>query len=168
MTTIIASAREKVRSGLATWSFIFAQIGGLMAAFSPLGSPVRALAGIITPYLAPALTIVLLIICLGDWASDAVPNRKAVYTAMTWPSALYATFDGKFGDKIFGAIRWASHKTGDWGQNWQAKADGFFHVSAEAKTAFTVFGFIFLAAGVVYAQRYAKTSKKTSAMGGRA
>jgi hypothetical protein len=165
MTQIIAVTRGRVRSGLATWSFIFAQIGGILAMFSPLGAPVRAFAGLFSLWFAPILFVALVIVCLGDWAEDSIPNRRAVYTAMAWPSALYAAFDGPFGDKIFSAVRWVGRQSGGWGANWQAKADAFFHVSGEAKTAFTAFGVMLFTAAVVYAQRYARSSKKGASGG---
>lgn len=166
MTQMLTNVRGKVKSGHANLSFFLALIGGFCAAFSPPGAPMRGFAGLFAWWFSLLAFTILFVVCLGDWASEGIPNRPAVYTAILWPSALLKVLTGTCGDRLFEAIRWIGGRTGGWGADWQRKVDAFLHVGAAAQSAYTAFAVAFITAALVYAQRYAKSSKKAAAMGG--
>lgn len=166
MPEVLAAVRTKVKTGHANLSFLLALIGGCCAAFSPPGALMRGFAGLFAWWFSVLVFTILFVICLGDWAGDSIPNRPAVYTAILWPSALYKVLTGACGDRLFEAIRWVGARTGGWGATWQHEVDAFLHVGAGAKSAYTAFAVAFIAAAVVYAQRYAKSAKKAGMPGG--
>lgn len=159
---VLDGVRSKVKTGLATSSFLLAFAGGCMAAVSMLGGWLTALAGIGPWWTPAALWAILFVYCLGDWAEDAIPNRRAVYTAMLWPSFLVASLTGECGAKLFKAIGAIDKKTAD---QWKAGVKDWTKLPGDLEDAFTVFSLIAIVAAATYAQQYAKKSKAAAATG---
>jgi hypothetical protein len=153
----LAKARNAIRSGHATFSFLCALAGGVLAAYSSIGAVIGALARI-GPWWMPELWFtVFVVICVGDWARDAIPNRPAVYTALLWPSCLVAALTGTSGAKFFAAVKAVN---ASWGASWQKTVTEFLTVSSDVRYAFTAFSVVLIGSAIVYAHRYAKDTRK--------
>lgn len=156
MPQLLNGVRAKVRTGHAHLSFFLALIGGVTASVSSIGGPIKTVTRI-GPWWMPLLWFVaLLVVCIGDWASDSIPNRPAVYTALLWPSAAVAGLSGTSGTRIFDAIRTVDRSTGD---SWAQKMHDLITVQTATQTACTAFSVVFFTAAIVYARRYAKAAK---------
>jgi hypothetical protein len=156
MPQLLDNVRAKVRTGHSHLSFFLALAGGLTASVSSIGGPIKAVTRF-GPWWMPLLWFVaLLVVCIGDWARDAIPNRPAVYTALLWPSAAVAGLSGTSGKQIFDAVRTVDKSTGDAWANW---LHDVINVQAATQTAFTAFSVVFFTAAIVYARRYAKDAK---------
>jgi hypothetical protein len=158
---MLEGVRSKVKTGLAHWSFLLAQSGGIMASVSMVGGWLTSLAAIGPWWLKPALFAVTLTICIGDWAEgDATPNRRAIYTAMMWPSFLVASLTGDAGAKLFGAIGAISKETA---ADWKSGVKNWTDLPGDLESAFTVFSLIVIVMAATFAQQYAKKSKAATA-----
>lgn len=151
--------RTKVRSGLANGSFLLAVIGGFLASVSMIGGWLNNIVGVGPWYTPVAAFMVLFMVCLGDWASDNVPNRPAVYTAMLWPSFLVGSLTGEPGAKLFSAIGAISKSTAAGMKSGVIK---WTDLPGTLEDAFTVFSLICIVGAVTYAQRYAEKKKKST------
>ena len=157
---MLDGARTKVRNGLATSSFFLALSGGILGSVSLLGGWIRNITDIGPWWTAPAAWAVLFVICLGDWAEDAIPNRPAVYTAIIWPSLLVGTLTGKSGAKLFRAIGVISKPTA---KKWESGVSDWTRLPSDQRAAFTIFSLILVVAAITHAQRYAKKTKRAAA-----
>jgi hypothetical protein len=150
------NVRTKVKSGLANVSFFLGLVGGILASLSMIGGWIQSAVGIL-PWWGPiALFTIFFLVCLGDWAEDAIPNRPAVYTAMIWPSLFIASLTGKPGAKLLGAIGAIDEK---YETDLAAGVKDWTDLTGDLENAFTVFSLIGIVAAITYAQRYAKKSK---------
>jgi hypothetical protein len=160
---VFDNARTKVKNGLAVFSFFMAQAGGILGSVSMIGGWLAGIARI-GPWWTPwALFAVTFMICLYDWAEgDATPNRRAVYTAMVWPSFLVAALTGDSGAKFFSAIGAIDKSTG---ADWKAGIKDWTDLPGDLESAFTVFSIICIVFGITYAQQYAKKRKAAASSG---
>lgn len=167
---IVDNIREKVRGGLASFSFLCGLIGGLLASVSAMGHPIMALSRFGPWWEMPiGWWVVTLAICLGDWASkeNPEPNRPAVFTALISPSCFVAMVTGTCGKNLFAALNhltWLGAHLGTTCATW---VDQHLTISGDTRNAFTALSVAFWAVAILYAQRYAK-AKKTAAVGGLA
>lgn len=162
MPQMLEGVRAKVRTGHAHLSFLFALAGGFTASVSSIGGPIKALARIGWWWMPLLWFVALLVVCIGDWAGDAIPNRPAVYTALLWPSCAVAGLSGTSGQRIFDAIKTVDKSTGT---SWAQKMHDLIAVEAPTQTACTAFSVVLFTAAIVYARRYAKAAKGSAPIG---
>jgi hypothetical protein len=159
---VLDTARTKVRTGLAIFSFWAAQLGGIFASVSMIGGVLIGFAEI-GPWWMPWVWFSLaFLICAHDWSEgDATPDRRAVYTAMVWPSFLVAAVTGDSGAKLFGSIGSVAGK--ETGQKWAAEVKEWTNLAGDLTSAFTVFSIILLIFGAVASHQFAKKKKAAAA-----
>lgn len=150
------NVRNKVKSGMADTSFFLGLGGGILASLSVIGGWIQGAVSWM-PWWGPiALWTIAVLVCLGDWSWDSIPNRPAVYTAIIWPSLLIASLTGKAGAKLLGAIGVIDEK---YEKDLAARVKDWTDLPNDVENAFTAFSLIGIAAAITYAQRYAKKSK---------
>jgi hypothetical protein len=164
----LKQTRGRVKTGLANASFFAALIGGICAALSTLGAPMRGIAQV-GPWWAPWIWfVVACVICLGDWAEgDATPNRRAVYTAIAFPSFLVAALTGDSGQKMRAAGDTVTKTFGEhWGTACYSWINNLLKIDGDMRTALTVFSILLIGMAVVWAHQFARKNKAGGRGGG--
>ena len=102
----VQAVRKKGVTGLAWTSLGFAVVGGTLATETWIGKVIQGFLGLWPWEWIPAVLLAGAVVALGlDLFMDGVPNRWAIWSALTIPS-IAASVDGKLGD-------WVSHWCGE-------------------------------------------------------
>lgn len=146
------SRAVKAKKGLAWLAFGLAIIGGVTATASWVGTIVSGVVGVFWWWVPLALMVVVGLLVVGDVLGDGIPNRRAIYGVILWPS-LMLSVEGKLGRTLRGWITAVNNSLDRSVGGWITDAP---RGSAAVLTAIAVMTIAFAA---VYAERYAKTAR---------
>lgn len=157
MKRIKALVKTATTHLLAWGSFILACIGGLAATGTFIGSIIVTVVQWGPWWLPFPLIGVGLMVALADLGGDGIPNRRAVYIAMIWPSLFLAIPDGKARDKMTTWVddlnKWLDGELAEWVGRGGANA------------IMTITAATCIAMAVVWAHRYAQDAKTAANSG---
>ena len=94
---------ETAGNGLAWLSLALAVVGGITATATWVGTVIAAVVGVFWAWVAFVLIVVVGLSVVLDVVLDGIPNRKAIYGAIVWPS-LWLAIQGRLGTTIRGGI----------------------------------------------------------------
>jgi hypothetical protein len=151
-TTKTTAKTVKAKKGLAWLAFGLAIVGGVTATASWVGAVVSGVVGVFWWWVPLALMVVVGLLVVGDVLGDGIPNRRAIYGVILWPS-LVLSVEGKLGRTLRGWITGVNEYLDRSVGAWITDAP---RGSAAVLTAITVMTIAFAA---VYAERYAKTAR---------
>jgi len=140
-------------SGLAWLAFGCACVGGITATASFLGAVIASVMGALFWWAPLVVTVVVGLTVLFDLLVDAIPNRKATYGVILWPS-LVLSVHGKLGRTLHG---WITAVNGYLDRTVGAWITDAPRGSAAVLTAIAV---MTIAAAVLYTEKYAKTAAR--------
>jgi hypothetical protein len=149
-----AAKAAKAKRGLAWLAFALAIIGGVTATASWIGAAVAGAAGLFLWWVPLALMVAVGLLVVGDVLGDGIPNRRAIYGVILWPS-LMLSVEGKLGHTLQGWITKTNAYLDRSLGGWITDAP---RGSAAVLTAIAVMTITF---AVVYAERYAKAAQGT-------
>lgn len=156
-STKTGSKLVKAKKGLAWLAFALAVVGGVTATASWVGAIVAGVVAVFWWWVPLALMVVVGLLVIGDLIGDGIPNRRAIYGVILWPS-LVLSVEGKLGRALQSWLTAINDHLDRSVGGWITDAP---RGSAAVLTAITVMAIAFAA---VYAERYAKAAR---AAGGR-
>jgi hypothetical protein len=150
----VKKLRAKLQGGWLAWlAFGCALVGGVTATASWVGDWVSAIVGVFWWWMPFVLLVVVGLTVLLDLVTDGIPNRKATYLVILWPS-LALSVDGKLGHTLRG---WIDAVNAYLDRTFAAWLTDSPRGSAAVLTAVAL---MTIAAAVLYAEKYAKKAAR--------
>lgn len=154
-TTKTTTAKAaKAKRGLAWTAFALAIVGGVTATASWLGTIISGVVGAMWWWIPLGLMVVVGLLVVGDILGDGIPNRRAIYGVIVWPS-LALSVEGKLGHTLRNSISGVNDYLDRTFAAWLTDTP---RGSAAVLTAIAVMAIAF---AITYAERYAKTTRNT-------
>jgi hypothetical protein len=150
----VTTVKQKLKAHWRAWlAFGCALVGGVTATATWLGDWIANVVGVFWWWVPLVLLVVVGLTVVFDLAADWIPNRKAIYCVILWPS-LAAAIEGKLGRTLRGwtdAVNaYLDRSLGVW----------LTDTPRGSAAGLTAVALMTIAAAVLYAEKYAKKAAR--------